>query len=98
MRTMKNAPLRWLRKIATLAGLVATINLAVPAPAAGAADELAGLSPVLGELRQGGLVIYFRHGLTDPMGSSDEEADLTNCDTQRNLSAEGREQATQIGK
>ena len=86
------------RKLATLIGLAAAINLLVAAPAASAADELANLSAVLGELRKGGLVIYFRHGLTNQTGSSDEAADLTKCETQRNLSAEGREQATQIGK
>jgi phosphohistidine phosphatase SixA len=33
----------------------------------------------------------------DPTGANDEAADLKNCDTQRNLSAEGRAQATEIG-
>ena len=83
-------------KIATFIALVATTL--VPASAAIAEDKQAGLSSVLGELRKGGLVIYFRHGATDQTGSSDEAADLTKCETQRNLSAEGREQARQIGK
>jgi phosphohistidine phosphatase SixA len=43
-------------------------------------------------------VIYFRHGPTDQTASSDEEADMLKCETQRNLSAEGRKQAMQIGK
>jgi phosphohistidine phosphatase SixA len=85
-----------IRKIATLIGLLATVNVAVPP--ASAADTLADLSSVLGELRKGGLVIYFRHGLTSPSGGSDEAADPAKCETQRNLSAEGRVQATQIGK
>jgi phosphohistidine phosphatase SixA len=87
-----------LRKIATLIGLVATTIAAVPAPAANAADKVADLSSVLGELRKGGFVIYFRHGSTDQTGPDDEAADLMKCETQRNLSAEGREQAAQIGK
>jgi signal transduction histidine kinase/phosphohistidine phosphatase SixA len=61
-------------------------------------DKLVDLSTVLGELRRGGLVIYFRHGVTDRSGATDEEADLEKCDTQRNLSAEGREQQGQVGK
>lgn len=88
----------WLQNIATLIGLVAAIILAVGTPAAIAAGELAHLSSVLGELRNGGLVIYFRHGSTDLAGASDEAADMTKCETQRNLSTEGREQATQIGE
>jgi phosphohistidine phosphatase SixA len=56
------------------------------------------LDAVLDDLRKGGFVIYFRHGITDETGPKDESADLTTCATQRNLSAEGREQATQIGK
>jgi phosphohistidine phosphatase SixA len=95
---VKNNTVRWLRKIAALIGLVAAMNGVIPTPAASAADQLADLSSVLGELRKGGLVIYFRHGATDQTGPGDEAADLTKCESQRNLSAEGREQATQIGK
>jgi phosphohistidine phosphatase SixA len=94
---MRNA-FRWHRTIAMLIGLVATMNIGVAASAENAAIKLNDLSAVLGELRNGGLVIYFRHGATNQTGSSDEAADLTKCETQRNLSAEGREQVTQIGK
>jgi phosphohistidine phosphatase SixA len=95
---MKKDTLRWQRKMAVLIGLVATMNWVVPAAIANAADKLADLSSVLGELRKGGFVIYFRHAATDQTGAGDEAADLAKCETQRNLSAEGREQATQIGK
>lgn len=95
---MKNDTLRWVAKIATLIGLVTTMNLVVSAPTALAADKLPELSSVLGELRKGGFVIYFRHGATDQTGSGDEVTDLMKCETQRNLSAEGRAQATQTGK
>lgn len=95
---MKNDKLEWLRQIALFIGIVATMSLVVPAATANAADKLADLSSVLGELRTGGFVIYFRHMTTDQTGSGDEVADLTKCETQRNLTAEGREQATQIGK
>jgi phosphohistidine phosphatase SixA len=82
---------------ALLGGLVATVHLAVAAPVAGPADKLADLSSVLAELRAGGLVIFFRHGATDQTSSSEEAPDMARCETQRNLSAEGRRQATQIG-
>jgi phosphohistidine phosphatase SixA len=56
------------------------------------------LRAVLGELRKGGLVIYFRHASTDQSAGSDEAADLARCETQRNLTVKGREEAAQIGK
>jgi phosphohistidine phosphatase SixA len=61
-------------------------------------QPLLGLDAVLGDLRKGGLVIYFRHAATEQTGPSDEGSDLKNCATQRNLSAEGRAQASQIGQ
>ena len=60
--------------------------------------DLGPTNKALDELRKGGLVIYFRHAATEQTGASDEAADLKNCDTQRNLSAEGRAQASQIGQ
>jgi phosphohistidine phosphatase SixA len=92
---MKHDALRRLLRIATLLGLIAAVHAAIAAPVA--AQKLADLGAVLGELRKGGLVVYFRHALTDQAGATDEEADLTKCATQRNLSAAGREQAAQIG-
>ena len=74
------------------------MNVLVPATTASAAEKPADLSSVLSELRKGGYVIYFRHGPTDLTGANDESADMLKCETQRNLSAAGREQATQIGQ
>jgi broad specificity phosphatase PhoE len=78
---------------------------AAPETAKGAAGNAAstdaplpGLADVIDELRKGGLVIYFRHAATEQAGASDETADLGNCQTQRNLSAQGRAQAAQIGQ
>jgi len=59
---------------------------------------LPGLGAVLDELRNGGLVIYLRHAATDPSGPADEDAEIERCETQRNLSAKGRDQATRIGR
>jgi phosphohistidine phosphatase SixA len=59
---------------------------------------LPGLNAVLGDLRRGGFVIYFRHAITDQTGATDEASDLARCETQRNLSAAGRAQAQEMGK
>jgi len=64
--------------------------------AMGEERQLARLDSVLGELRKGGLVIFLRHAATEQ--STREDADLSKCETQRNLSPEGREQAVRMGK
>lgn len=91
-------PINWRRRMVMLIGLTAALNLVVPITAVSAADNPAELSAVLGELRKGGFVIYLRHAVTEQDGPRDKTADLAKCETQRNLSAEGREQAAQIGK
>ena len=81
-----------------VAAMLLAALLALPQNAADAQDKpTANLSSVLGELRQGGFVIYFRHTATDAVGAPDAQADLTRCETQRTLSAKGRAQAAEIG-
>jgi phosphohistidine phosphatase SixA len=65
-----------------------------------AADEsaLVGLAAVLPNLRAGGYVIYFRHGVTDQNIADDAKPDFLRCETQRNLTEQGRAQAREIGK
>ncbi|RIH75798.1 Histidine phosphatase superfamily (branch 1) [Calidithermus terrae] len=60
---------------------------------------------LLGELRKGGYVIYFRHAETDqsqgPLELANKDripADYLDCSLQRNLDARGREQALAIGR
>lgn len=79
--------------------LVLGLLLAAPATtkAQPTGGELPGLEAVVDQLREGGLVIYFRHAISLST-NSDEGAVMERCDTQRNLSAAGREQASQIGK
>lgn len=48
-------------------------------------------------LRQGGLVLYFRHAATDWRQVDREPLDLSRCSAQRNLSAQGRSDAHAIG-
>ncbi len=54
------------------------------------------LASVLSKLQGGGYVIYLRHTATD-LNTKDIDLDFSRCETQRVLSAEGREQAKQIG-
>jgi len=77
-----------------------TINTSAQTSGATSPPEqrLPGLNAVLDQLHKGGLIIYFRHATTDQNAAQDDDADLAKCETQRNLSAEGREQAVQIGK
>lgn len=51
------------------------------------------------ELQKGGYIIYFRHGATSDFGEKDvSDADIDNCQLQRNLSEEGRAQTRRIGE
>ena len=50
------------------------------------------------QLRSGGYVLYMRHGSTDKSHPDRApQVDLNDCSTQRALTAEGREQAAQVG-
>jgi phosphohistidine phosphatase SixA len=49
-------------------------------------------------LRDGGYVIYFRHTATDWTEDDEHPVVLSDCETQRNLSAAGRGQARAIGE
>jgi phosphohistidine phosphatase SixA len=48
-------------------------------------------------LRRGGYVIYFRHATTNPEQADTSDPRLGRCETQRNLSAEGRRMSREIG-
>ena len=52
---------------------------------------------LLGELRKGGYLLFFRHGLT-PNYADPDDTTLDNCATQRNLSKEGIAQSTAMGE
>jgi phosphohistidine phosphatase SixA len=49
-------------------------------------------------LAEGGYVILMRHAATDRFVADPDQFDLADCATQRNLSEEGRRQATLIGR
>lgn len=48
-------------------------------------------------LRQGGCVLLLRHARTEPGVGDPADFNLLQCSTQRNLSADGRTQAEQLG-
>ena len=66
-------------------------------PAAAPAQELKG-EALFAALKQGGFVIYLRHAASDASQNDVDPIDTANCQTQRNLSAEGREQVKAIGQ
>lgn len=53
---------------------------------------------LLAQLRNGGFVLYLRHGVTDgTRADRAPQVDLNDCSTQRVLSDEGRQQARELG-
>jgi broad specificity phosphatase PhoE len=59
--------------------------------------EAAG-SPLVDQLRRGGVVLVIRHAATAFAKPDRDPVDLKDCRTQRNLSAEGRRDARRIGQ
>jgi len=53
---------------------------------------------LLAQLRQGGFILYFRHGETPNYKDPFEGQNFEDCAQQRNLSTEGRAQARALGK
>lgn len=54
--------------------------------------------PRVAALRRGGFIIYFRHAATDPDQADTSDPALGRCDGQRNLSADGRRMAKELGR
>lgn len=93
--TKRRADIRLAAALAIGFSLCATFALASPKKDT-EAPPLPGLDQILPELRQGGFVIYLRHAATDH-GSDDVDIDFKHCETQRNLSVAGKQQARDIG-
>ena len=77
-----------------LVALLLALSLLGAAPARG--DDL---SPrdLLNLLKVGGYTLHFRHAATDFSQADRDTSPGSSCSSQRNLSAEGRKQATEIG-
>lgn len=71
----------------------ATIYVPAPPPTVAPTPQPAA-NPLVNELRKGGYIIYFRHGQTD---HSQKDLSLSQCNTQRNLNAQGRADMVTVG-
>jgi phosphohistidine phosphatase SixA len=74
-----------------------SIAFAAVWPAVCGAQELKG-EALFAALKQGGYVIYLRHATSDAAQNDADPIKRDDCQTQRNLSEEGRVQAKAIGK
>ena len=54
-------------------------------------------APLIEKMQAGGLVIYWRHAKTDWGRRDTDLSDMDRCETQRNLSAEGQQEARHVG-
>jgi phosphohistidine phosphatase SixA len=92
------------RRLALLLGaLLVSVAIGASPPPTPPAHAVARTSAQEGQdlldaLRAGGHVIYFRHGMTDQSQRDTDTTNLENCETQRNLSEEGRAQAQAMGE
>ncbi|MDQ3579288.1 MAG: hypothetical protein M3443_17190, partial [Actinomycetota bacterium] len=73
-----------------LAALVAVASCASCTAGASAAPAAPEDVDLMSALREGGLVIMFRHGATDRSLDDDEIVDFGDCTTQRVLTDQGR--------
>jgi phosphohistidine phosphatase SixA len=84
-------------RMRTLLLACAIALLAIPAPAAEPPSTALSGSALLAALRDGGLIVYFRHTSTD-FGQNDEQmTGYEDCARQRNLTDRGRAEAQRIG-
>jgi broad specificity phosphatase PhoE len=74
-------------------GFAATPTFAQPTAPGAILPE----SDLIDALRRGGHIIYFRHATTDADQADTTDPKLGRCDAQRNLSADGRQMAGEIG-
>jgi len=62
------------------------------------ADELASPKEIVAMLKQGGYVIYLRHGATNHKQNDGDLSDLRECSNQRNLSSQGKKESRILGE
>ncbi|WP_461482659.1 histidine phosphatase family protein [Porticoccus sp.] len=87
-------------------GIVVFCIVLAVVPAAGRGEDVTAnkaplLSPgaLIDELKKGGYIIYFRHGITGREGEKEvDRENITNCRIQRNLTSTGIEQTRLMGK
>lgn len=92
-----------MRATKPLAVLLFCLSIGVPLGSPARAAEQPSPTPTLHgrelaeALRRGGYVVYFRHASTDPTQVDADRPDFGRCETQRNLSDDGRKMAREIG-
>ncbi|KGJ86490.1 histidine phosphatase family protein [Colwellia psychrerythraea] len=84
-------------------GLLFLVIISTWSQVVGAAEKHAAEQPpheLIEALKSGGYIIYMRHGITKRKDKNRTKTavDLTRCETQRNLTEEGRLQVARIGK
>lgn len=82
------------KSLAPLLAAAAVVYVAGSAPAARA--DMTG-EAMLGALKSGGYIVYFRHAMSDTSQNDADPIKIEDCSTQRNLSDAGRAQAKKIG-
>lgn len=102
METMKSRFFSYVSLVAVLCS-TATTHAQMPVlpgntSASDVFREVHATPATLSQLREGGYVLYIRHGFTDNTRPDQEDAiDVNNCDTQRVLSDAGRKLMKKIG-
>src|SRR5437870_2103090 len=85
------------RGYAALAAAAICVLVSIGALAAETAPETLAGSRLLAALKEGGLIVYFRHTSTDFGQNDDQMSGFEDCERQRNLTDSGRAEARQIG-
>ncbi len=96
MTSMTSMLLRTLLTLLTL--LIGLILFIAPMAGAQAVEPQLSGPELVAALKNGGLVILMRHMSTDSVAPEEGTHEDTDCATQRNLDAHGRQQATSVGE
>ena len=75
----------------------ATTATAQQPPAVPAEARTRSTAEIVGALKQGGYIVYFRHAATDFSKNDEKMRDFDDCANQRNLTDAGRDQSKRIG-
>src|SRR3954447_23766677 len=80
-----------------LAALILAFAITWPGPVVADASGTE-REPLLSSLKNGGLILYFRHTSTDFGQNDDQMTGYEDCARQRNLTDQGRQEAREIGE
>ena len=97
MKKNRGAWAGWRLLFACVVGLAGPAAAQQGTSAPGFVEKLADAA-LLDQVRQGGFVLYMRHGATDNRRPDAVALDLKDCNTQRVLNDEGRQQSAAVGR